>query len=153
MPTTSVLATFSLSDLCGCGSDCAACCGITTICCGITPINRTLYATANVTTFGCASQVVTLTYSDTNLRWEGLATFPCGAGCGFTTPIYFYLSCMNPGTGYNWYLTITCDNVAATTQLAGATSCSPFSLSFTLNTPLSGCGSCPGNTLSVTITQ
>lgn len=155
MGGTVVLGSFSLNDLCSCPSPCSTCCSVSTVCCALNPTSRTLYATANISAFGCASQVVTLTYSDANLRWEGSGTFACGPGCAFTTTIQFRLACQDVGVGYLWYLVLSCDNfVASTTSNPTAITCSPFSLSFTQSTPATGCsGTCNANAMTITVTQ
>jgi len=142
--------TFDLSSLCGCGSDCADCCGISTVCCGPT-IPLTLYADVNQFAPGCAVSTITLTY-DGSTYWTGSGSFACGGACGSTQAIYIRVRCL-PAT--TWELQTSCDNFVNTNNYGAlVTVCSPFQLTFAAPaTPLLGCATCASDTLTVVVYQ
>lgn len=69
---------FSLSDLCGCGSDCAACCAVGNPCSPGCGVPLTLYMTIS----GCGDLdglVLTMTYDSGSGSWQaGVGALTCG---------------------------------------------------------------------------
>lgn len=138
--------TFSLMDLCSCGSPCPSCCNN---CCPGVSLPTAIFVTINSGLFThCANGTYELDYNSSTNKWEG--TYALGTcGMNFTMKVY----CSSSGTdcfGYLMDISFS-DNChsAVTGQAPDSCACSPFSLTYSLF----GTSGCTGGiSMSFTVT-
>lgn len=138
------LGSIDLRDFCNCPDPCPACCDITTDCCGDTvPANLSADVQAG------ANPVVTIPLQYDGSNWEGSGELDCGTG---TQTIYLRLTCLPAGT---FQLSVSCeaDFANKTDTAPSASACNPLDLTFTTNTPASGCPACGSTAITVDVTE
>lgn len=126
---------FSLTELCGCGSDCTDCC---LECCTGVYLPETIHATVAGAYCFCvgADYTVALVYNAVSGKWEGTHSY---GGCAFDITLKFYCSgpnCSDMRLDYSF--SDSC-NVPGTMTPSATCTCDPLDVVFTPAGVLGAC--------------